>query len=69
VSVTIYTKPGCPHCAAAKADLEARAVEFEEIDVFTTPGARAKLLELTGGAAIVPVLVDGDDVRVAPSGG
>ena len=41
--VIIYTKPGCPYCAAAKQDLEARGVDYDEIDVYTTPGAREQL--------------------------
>lgn len=69
MSVTLYTKPGCPYCAAAKADLDARAIEYDEVDVCATPRAQEKVLELTSGRRIVPVLVDGDEVRVAPSGG
>ena len=38
MTTTIYTKPGCPYCAAAKQDLEARGVEYEEIDVYTDAG-------------------------------
>jgi len=58
VTVTIYTKPGCPYCAAAKEDLSRRGIEYEEIDVYATPGAREKVAQLTGGQRVVPVLVD-----------
>jgi glutaredoxin 3 len=70
MSVTIYTEPGCPYCAAAKQDLEARGVEYVEIDVYTTPGARERLAEITGGMTVVPVLVEETgEVRVAAGGG
>ena len=69
MGVTIYTKPGCPYCAAAKTRLQDQCVTYEEIDVYLVEGAREKLLELTGGRAVVPVIVDGEKVSVAPGGG
>ena len=70
MSVTIYTEPGCPYCAAAKQDLEARGIDYVEIDVYTTPGARERLAEITGGMTVVPVLVEETgEVRVAAGGG
>lgn len=70
MSVTIYTEPGCPCCAAAKQDLEARGIEYVEIDVYTTPGARERLAEITGGMTVVPVLVEETgEVRIAAGGG
>ena len=68
--VIIYTKPGCPYCAAAKQDLEARGVDYDEIDVYTRQGAREQLAELTGGMNVVPVIIDEDgEVHVAAGGG
>ena len=68
--VIIYTKPGCPYCAAAKQDLEARGVDYDEIDVYTRQGAREQLAELTGGMSVVPVIIDEDgEVHVAAGGG
>jgi len=70
VTTLIYTKPGCPFCAAARQDLEARSVDYEEIDVYTTPGAREQLAELTGGMNVVPVIIEEDgEVRIAAGGG
>ena len=69
MGVMIYTKPGCPYCAAAKNDLMARGVDYDEIDVYATPGARDALAELTGGSMVVPVLVEDGDVRVGFGGG
>jgi glutaredoxin len=58
VSVTIYTKPGCPYCAAARENLQRRGIDYDEIDVYATPGARETISELTGGHQVVPVLID-----------
>jgi glutaredoxin len=70
VTVVIYTKPGCPYCAAAMNELTAQGIDYEEIDVTTTPGAMGKLGELTLGSMIVPVIVEEDGgVRVAAGGG
>ncbi len=70
MTTIIYTKPGCPYCAAAKQDLEARGISYDEIDVYTTPGARDQLAELTGGMNVVPVVIEEDgEVRVAAGGG
>ncbi|MEI6724823.1 MAG: glutaredoxin family protein [Actinomycetes bacterium] len=68
--VTLYTKLGCPYCTAARNDLIARGVEYEEIDVTVAPGANEKLAELTFGTMMVPVIVDEDgEVRIAAGGG
>jgi glutaredoxin len=31
---TVFTKPNCPYCVRAKALLEQRGVEYEEVPVF-----------------------------------
>ena len=47
-----------------------RGVEYDEIDVTTTPGAQEQLAELTCGSMIVPVIVEEDGaVQVAAGGG
>ena len=56
-------------CAAARADLERRGVPYTEIDITRHPERIPELLKLTGGRRVVPVIVDGMQVRVAPSGG
>ena len=70
MGVVIYTKPGCPYCTTARNELIASGVEFEDVDVTTTPGAKERLAELTFGSMIVPVIVEEDgSVRVAAGGG
>ena len=67
--VLLYTKTGCAFCDAKRAELEARGVTIREIDVDARPQAVVELLKLTGGRRIVPVVVEGGRIAVAPDGG
>jgi glutaredoxin len=55
----IYTKPGCPYCAAAMYDMRARGVPFTQIDVQADLKARKAMEELSGGLR-VPTIVQPD---------
>ena len=68
MSVTISTKTGCPYCAAAKKHYTDQGVSFTEVDI-QAPGAKDKVLELSGGQRIVPVILDNDEVKVGFGGG
>jgi glutaredoxin len=65
----LYTTAGCPHSAALRADLVARRVSFREVDVGARPEVIPELLKLTRGQRIVPVLIEGGRISVAPQGG
>lgn len=67
--VVIYTKPGCPYCAAARQDLEERGVTYEEISTKDNPKAVAEVMRLSDGKGIVPILVSGEEVKVGFGGG
>jgi len=67
--VTIYTKEGCPYCAAAKKHYTDSGIAYTEIDVFKTDGAKEKVLELSDGQAIVPLIVDNGEVKLGFGGG
>ncbi len=67
--VTIYTKKGCPYCAAAKKHYTDEGVKFTEIDVHDTPGAQDKVLKLTKGEKIVPVIIEDGRVKTGFGGG
>ena len=69
VPVLLYTKTGCAFCEAARAALVARGVGVREINVTERPQAVAELLKLTGGRRVVPVVVEGGTVAIAPDGG
>ena len=66
--VTIFTKPGCPHCAGAKAYLQRRGVPYVEHNVLADPDALKRMLALNGGRRHVPTLVEGDKVTVGFDG-
>ncbi|MDH3889989.1 MAG: glutaredoxin family protein [candidate division Zixibacteria bacterium] len=67
--VIIYTKEGCPYCAAAKKHYTEQGVSFNEIDINVEEGAKDKLLSITKGERIVPVIIEGDDVKLGFGGG
>jgi glutaredoxin 3 len=67
--VVIYTKPGCPYCAAARKDLEERGMPYEEINTKDNPKAVAEVMRLSDGKGIVPILVSGEEVQVGFGGG
>jgi glutaredoxin len=67
--VTLYTKAGCAFCAATRRDLEERGVVYREIDVGERPERIPELLKLTRGRRLVPVIVEGARIAIAPAGG
>ncbi|SYZ73311.1 Glutaredoxin [Candidatus Zixiibacteriota bacterium] len=67
--VTIYTKPGCPYCAAAKEFYDKQGIKFKEIDVYAVKGAKEDAIRLADGKTIVPVIVEDGSVTVGFGGG
>ena len=67
--VSIYTKEGCPYCAAARKHFSDQGVAFEEIDVHRVPGAIDEVKKISGGKNIVPVIVEDGKVTVGFGGG
>lgn len=66
--VTIYTKPGCPYCAAALDDMQRRSVSYTEHNVQKDGAALKQMLELNGGRRQVPTIVQGEQVTVGFNG-
>lgn len=62
--VEIFTKPGCPYCAAAKDDLRQRGLHYTEYNVQGDAAALERMLALNGGRRHVPTMVEGDRVSV-----
>ena len=52
--IEIYSTAICPYCVAAKNLLKAKGLGWREIRVDTDPGARASMLERSGGRRSVP---------------
>ncbi len=67
-STIIYTKPGCPYCAAAMEDFQKRSVPFRQIDVQGDRVAREEMRKLSGGLK-VPVIVQPDGTVAVGFGG
>ena len=57
--VTIYSTRWCGYCVRAKALLDARGIEYDEISLDDDPGFRQKLFDLTGAWTVPQILVDG----------
>lgn len=60
-SVLLYTKPGCPYCAAARDHLSQSGEAFEERDATVDPAWKSELMRHTKGTGVVPTLVRADD--------
>jgi len=58
--VTIYSSMFCPYCHRAKGLLSHKAVDFDEIDVDSTPGARQEMMQRADGGYTVPQIFIGD---------
>ncbi len=68
MSVTIYTKSGCPYCKAAKESFAKQNVQYTEINVTENPGKIDELVKIAG-VRKVPVIVDKEKVTVGFNGG
>ncbi len=66
--VTILGRDGCPYTRAAKKAYAKQGRRIEYVSVRTDPQGFQRLMALTGGAARVPVIVDGDTVQVGWQG-
>ena len=64
MAVTLYTRPDCRYCDAARRYLEERGDAFEERDITTDPQAEKEVAAITGGPLAVPITVEDGDVRV-----
>ncbi|MCB1358971.1 MAG: glutaredoxin 3 [Maritimibacter sp.] len=58
--VTIYTKPYCGYCHAAKRLLAHKGVDFTEIDISGNPELRREMIQKAGGRSTVPQIWIGE---------
>ena len=59
--IQMYTTRWCGYCVRAKALLDAKGLDYEEISMDDDPGFRATLRDLTGGWTVPQILI-GDEV-------
>jgi glutaredoxin 3 len=57
--IQLYTTRWCGFCVRAKALLDSKGLEYEEVNLDDDPQFRAKLLDLTGGWTVPQILIDG----------
>ena len=67
--VLVYTRSDCAHSRDLLADLGAGEDIVEEVNLTDEPQAMTEFLKLTNGRRIVPVVVRGAVITIAPDGG
>ena len=60
--VIVYTTNMCPYCNSAKALLNKRGVEYEEINLARDPDARKLLRDRTGMSTFPQIVIDGTSI-------
>jgi glutaredoxin 3 len=60
--VVVYSTRWCGYCVRAKALLDAKGIEYEEITLDDNPGFRSELHELTGGWTVPQIVIDGTPI-------
>ena len=56
--IRVYTTRWCGYCVRAKALLEDRGLEYDEVSLDDDPAFRQKLFDLTGCWTVPQILVD-----------
>ena len=61
--IEIYTKAFCGYCTRAKALLDSKGADYEEIDLTMGGPRRAEMIERSGGGATFPqIFIDGKHI-------
>ena len=58
-NVTVYTTDPCGFCRQAKALLESRGVDYEEVSLTKDPDGRARLVQRTGQLTFPQIIAGG----------
>ena len=58
----MYTTRWCGYCVRAKALLDDKGLDYEEINLDDDPAFRRTLQELTGGWTVPQILIDGTPI-------
>jgi glutaredoxin 3 len=56
--IRVYSTRWCGYCVRAKALLESRGLEYEDVSLDDDPGFRQKLFDLTGNWTVPQILID-----------
>jgi glutaredoxin 3 len=60
--IRMYSTTWCGYCVRAKALLERRGLEYEEILMDDDPAFRQKLLEMTGRWTVPQIFIDDEPI-------
>ena len=60
--IQVYTTGWCGYCVRAKALLDDKGLEYEEVRLDEDPAFRSKLNELTGGWTVPQIVIDGTPI-------
>ena len=63
--VTLFTKPGCPHCLRAKKVLTEHRYKYEEIILGDKGITYSSLAAVTGAGTVPQVFIDGEHIGTA----
>jgi glutaredoxin 3 len=60
--IQVYSTRWCGYCVRAKALLDGKGLDYEEILLDEDPAFRRKLQELTGGWTVPQIVIDGTPI-------
>ena len=60
--IRVYSTRWCGYCVRAKALLDGKQLDYEEVLLDEEPDFRVKLHELTGGWTVPQILIDGEPI-------
>ncbi|MDD4237928.1 MAG: glutaredoxin family protein [Desulfotomaculaceae bacterium] len=66
--IIVFGKDGCSYTVAAKEDLARRKQPYEYHNVIKEQEALQQMLELTGGARLLPVIVEQGYIKIGFGG-
>ena len=60
--IRVYSTRWCGYCVRAKALLDGKDIEYEEVFLDDDPAFRQKLFDRTGGWTVPQILIDGKPI-------
>ena len=61
-NIEIYTKATCPFCHRAKALLQSKGAQFNEIAIVNDPKKREEMIERSGRTTVPQIFIDGQHI-------
>jgi GrxC family glutaredoxin len=58
----IYTTGTCPFCVRAKALLQAKGLEYKEININDDPSLAAEMVERSNQRSVPQIFIDGESI-------